>query len=113
MNENEIIEQEQQIEEVINETSDEIMGQIAIQEELKRIEVQNNPTSTLPKEVKNSEDYKNAINIAHTIGNCVQIMLGYGLDYNNSVAIASNIIQNKVELEKVKKQTVVVDNQTL
>lgn len=110
MNENEVLEQEQL---GVDETSEETMGQIAIQEELKRIEVQDEPKSKLPEEVKESEIYKESISIAHTIGSCVQILLGYGIDYNNAVAISNNLNQNKVELEKVKKQSVVVDNQTL
>lgn len=81
---------------------EEALNYLAYLEEEKRIELQNNPTSKASKETKNSEFYKNSIVIAETVGEVFQKLLGYGIDYNNSIILASNIMTNDVNLKLTK-----------
>lgn len=105
----------QEIENEQNEyvdSSEEIMGQIAVQEELKRIDIQENPISKVSKETKNSSFYKDSIIIAETIGDVFQKLLGFGVDYNNALALASNLATNDANLKIAKiQQTIQEQNQ--
>ena len=85
---------------------EEALNYLAYLEEEKRIELQNNPTSKVSKETKNSEFYKNSIVIAETVGEVFQKLLGYGIDSNNSIILASNIMTNDVNLKLTKLQEV-------
>ena len=85
---------------------EEALNYLAYLEEEKRIELQDNPTSKTSKETKNSEFYKNSIVIAETIGEVFQKLLGYGVDYNNSIILASNIMANDANLKLTKLQEV-------
>lgn len=86
--------------------SEEIMGQIAVQEELKRIDIQDKPNSKVPKEIKNGKLYSEILEQGYAIGECFQLLLNYGIDYSNAVAISSNIMTGKTnfETEKVRFQ---------
>lgn len=104
-------EDELEVEECMN-NSEEIMGQIAVQEELKRIDIQENPISKVSKETKNSSFYKDSIIIAETIGDVFQKLLGFGVDYNNALALASNLATNDANLKIAKiQQTIQEQNQ--
>ena len=85
---------------------EEALNYLAYLEEEKRIELQDNPTSKTSKETKNSEFYKNSIVIAETIGEVFQKLLGYGVDYNNAIVLASNIMTNDANLKLTKLQEV-------
>ena len=85
---------------------EEALNYLAYLEEEKRIELQDNPTSKISKETKNSEFYKNSIVIAETVGEVFQKLLGYGVDYNNSIILASNIMANDANLKLTKLQEV-------
>lgn len=103
VNENELNQEEQES----YSDSEEIMGQIAVQEELKRIDIQESPKSKTSKETKNSDFYKESMETIETVGDAFQKLLGYGLDYNNALAIASNLITNDVNLKLTKLQQVI------
>lgn len=85
---------------------EEALNYLAYLEEEKRIELQDNPTSKVSKETKNSEFYKNSIVIAETVGEVFQKLLGYGIDFNNSIILASNIMANDINLKLTKLQEV-------
>lgn len=85
---------------------EEALNYLAYLEEEKRIELQDNPTSKTSKETKNSEFYKNSIVIAETVGEVLQKLLGYGVDYNNAIVLASNIMTNDANLKLTKLQEV-------
>lgn len=103
VNENELNKEEQ---EYVSD-SEEVMGQIAVQEELKRIDIQDNPISKISKETKISDFYKDSMIMAETVGEVFQKLLGYGLDYNNSLAIASGLVQNDAGLKQLKLQATI------
>lgn len=90
--------------------SEEQMGFIAVQEELKRIEIQEKPTSKVSKETKNSDFYKESIIITETVGEVFQKLLGFGIDYNNSLAIASGLVQNDAGIKQLKLQATIQEN---
>ena len=85
---------------------EEALNYLTYLEEEKRIELQDNPTSKTSKETKNSEFYKNSITIAETVGEVLQKLLGYGVDYNNAIVLASNIMTNDANLKLTKLQEV-------
>ena len=85
---------------------EEALNYLTYLEEEKRIELQDNPTSKTSKETKNSEFYKNSITIAETVGEVFQKLLGYGVDYNNAIVLASNIMTNDANLKLTKLQEV-------
>ena len=85
---------------------EEALNYLAYLEEEKRIELQDNPTSKTSKETKNSEFYKNSMIIAETVGEVLQKLLGYGVDYNNAIVLASNIMTNDANLKLTKLQEV-------
>jgi hypothetical protein len=86
------------------DSSEEIMGQIAVREELKRINIQDNPVSEVSQETLNSPFYKESIIFAETVGEVFQKLLGYGVDYNNAMAIASGLVQNDAGSKQLKIQ---------
>jgi hypothetical protein len=79
--------------------SEEQMGLIAVQEELKRIDIQENPKSKTSKETKSSSFYKDSMITIETIGEAFQKLLGYGVDYNNALALANNLATNDANLK--------------
>ena len=82
------------------------LNYLAYIEDEKRIELQDNQTSKTSKETKNSEFYKNSMIIAETVGEVLQKLLGYGVDYNNAIVLASNIMTNDANLKLTKLQEV-------
>ena len=105
--------QVEEIEEVEQEeyvdSSEEIMGQIAVQEELKRIDIQENPTSEVSEETLSSDFYKDSMITVETIGEAFLKLIGFGIDYNNSVSIANNVYQNAINERLTKIQQVQVE----
>jgi hypothetical protein len=115
---NEELNQIEEMEDGVNQeqeyvdSSEEIMGQIAVQEELKRIDIQESPTSKVGKETKNSTLYKESMEMIETIGDAFQKLLGFGIDYNNALAIASNLMTNDANMKQAHiQQTIVEQNQ--
>lgn len=94
-------------------SAEELINQIAAQEELKRIEIQDNPKSKASKELKSSKTYKELTDQAYIVGECLQILLGYGMDYSNAVAISSNLIQNKVNVDLAQVNVVNAEKQSI
>jgi hypothetical protein len=95
----------QEIENEQNEyvdSSEEIMGQIAVQEELKRIDIQDNPISEVSQITLESDFYKDSMTKAETIGAMFQKLIGFGLDYNNALSFANIILQNDATLKQQK-----------
>ena len=86
--------------------TDELMDVLAYNEELKRIDIQENPTTVTSENTKNSNFYKDSVIIAETVGEVFQKLIGYGIDYNNALAIASNIMTNDVNLKLAKLQDI-------
>lgn len=84
--------------------SEEVMGQIAVQEELKRIDIQDDPISETSEATKNSKFYKESMEIIETIGESFQKLLGYGVDYNNALAISSALMTNDSNIKIAKVQ---------
>lgn len=85
-------------------TAEEQAELIALQEEIDRIEVQHNPVSKASKETKNSNFYKESMVFAETVGEVFQKLLGFGVDYNNALAIASGLVQNDAGSKQLKIQ---------
>lgn len=91
---------------------EELMGQISVDEELKRIQIQNSPTSKTSKDTKNSNFYKESMMAVETIGETFQKLVGYGIDYNNAVSISNNIYQNHINERQINiQQSTQSDNQ--
>jgi hypothetical protein len=81
---------------------EEQMGLISVDEELKRIQIQDNPISEASEDTKNSNFYKESMMTIETVGEAFQRLLQYGVDYSNALAIASNLVQNDVTLKQQK-----------
>jgi len=86
--------------------SEEQMGLIAVDEELKRIQIQDNPKSEISEDVKNSDFYKDSMSYIDIIGAGFQKLIGYGIDYNNAVSISNNVYQNTINERLAKIQQV-------
>lgn len=84
--------------------SEEQMGLLAVDEEIKRIKIQENPISSVSEETKNSSFYKESMIFAETVGEVFQKLIGYGIDYNNSMVIASGLVQNDAGTKQLKIQ---------
>ena len=82
------------------------MDLLSLQEEIKRIEIQENPTSMLSLETKKSELYKKSMEKVETIGAMFQTLTGFGLDYNNALGIATSIIKDEQEMKLAKIATI-------
>lgn len=104
VNENELNQVEEMEEEYIG--SEEQMGLIAVDEELKRIKIQESPTSEISEETKNSKFYKESMIAMETVGSAFQKLLGYGIDYNNALALANNLVTNDVNVKIANVQQV-------
>lgn len=86
--------------------ADEQAEWIALQEEIDRIEIQHNPISKVSQDTLDSPFYKESIIFAETVGEVFQKLLGYGVDYNNAMAIASGLVQNDAGAKQLKIQQV-------
>ena len=93
--------------------SEEAMGQIAVQQELERWELQNDPISELSEGTADSKFFKESIIYAETIGTAFQTLLGYGIDYQNAISIANNMMINDQNLKQTKVQSIQVQTQQL
>lgn len=109
---NEELNQEQELMEEEYIGSEEQMGLIAVDEELKRIQIQDNPKSEVSEETKNSIFYQESMIIVETVGDAFQKLIGFGVDYNNALAIASALMTNDANVKQAKaQQTIVEQNQ--
>ena len=106
---NEELNQEQELMEEEYIGSEEQMGLIAVDEELKRIQIQDNPKSEVSEETKNSTFYQESMTYIDIIGSGFQKLTGYGIDYNNAVSIANNVYQNAINERLAKIQQVQVE----
>ena len=79
---------------------------VALKEELKRIEVQENPISVVTAETQETEFYKTAMIKAETLGAMFQTLVGFGVDYNNALSLSANIIKDDQELKLAKVATI-------
>ena len=93
--------------------AEELLGQIAVQQEMERWELQNNPVNKLSEETSNSDFFKESIIYAETLGTVFQTLLGYGFDYQNAISIANNMMINDQNLKQTKVQSIQVQTQQL
>lgn len=108
---NEELNQEVEMEEAYSEVERQ-MQILGLNEEIDRMEIQHNPISKASKETKNSDFYKENMIITETIGEIFQKLLGYGIDYNNAMAVASGLVANDANLKQLELQsTIQVNNQ--
>ena len=109
MEDNKIEDEELQYEECNEEgyvDSEEAMGQIAVQQEIERWELQNDPITTLSEGTADSKFFKESIIYAETMGTAFQTLLGYGIDYQNAISIANNMMINDQNLKQTKVQSI-------
>src|SRR5574344_1289497 len=92
---------------------EELLGQIAVQQEIERWELQSNPVTELSEETSKSDFFKESIIYAETLGTVFQTLLGYGFDYQNAISIANNMMINDQNLKQTKIQSVQVQSQQL
>ena len=98
-------------EEYVSEVEEQL-EQLGLNEEIIRTELQHNPTSVTSEETKNSDFYKENMIITETVGEIFQKLLGYGIDYNNALAVASGLVANDSTLKQLELQsTIQVNNQ--
>jgi len=94
-------------------TSQDLFEAVALDEELKRIELQDNPISEVEDKYVDGDVYNKVLEKAYAIGESLQILLGYGVDYNNAIAISNSLVQNIDDCEKLKVLGVQVQTQQL
>ena len=93
--------------------SEEAMGQISVQQEIERWELQNNPISTLSEGTSNSKFFKESIIYAETMGTAFQTLLGYGIDYGNAISMVNNMMISDQNIRQAEKQSVQIQGQQL
>lgn len=93
--------------------AEELLGQIAVQQEMERWELQSNPVNKLSEGTSKSDFFKESIIYAETLGTVFQTLLGYGFDYQNAISIANNMMINDQNLKQTKVQSVQVQSQQL
>ena len=93
--------------------SEEAMGQIAVQQEIERWELQNDPITTLSEGTADSKFFKESIIYAETIGTAFQTLLGYGIDYQNAMSMVNNMMIKDQNLKQTEKQSVQIQGQQL
>ena len=93
--------------------SEEAMGQISVQQEIERWELQNNPISTLSEGTADSKFFKESIIYAETIGTAFQTLLGYGIDYQNAMSMVNNMMISDQNIRQAEKQSVQIQGQQL
>ena len=108
--------EENKLDEEIQEEYDdaeELLGQIAVQQEIERWDLQSNPVNKLSEGTSNSDFFKESIVYAETLGTVFQTLLGYGFDYQNAISIANNMMINDQNLKQTKVQSIQVQTQQL
>src|SRR5574344_267333 len=103
----------EEIQEEEYDDTEELLGQIAVQQEMERWELQSNPVTELSEETSKSDFFKESIIYAETLGTVFQTLLGYGFDYQNAISIANNMMVNDQNLKQTKIQSVQVQTQQL
>ena len=116
MEDNKIEDEELQCEECNEEgyvDSEEAMGQIAVQQEIERWELQNDPISELSEGTADSKFFKESIIYAETMGTAFQTLLGYGIDYQNAMSMVNNMMISDQNIRQAEKQSVQIQSQQL
>lgn len=117
MNENIIQEQENtegyEEEITMDMQSEQILGHLRVEQEMKRMDIEENPTSKIPDSLKKDDLFKELSGQAYILGECFQILMGYGIDYANSVNLSSIILQNKINVDTAKIQQIQIQQQQL
>ena len=103
----------EEIQEEEYDDAEELLGQIAVQQEMERWELQNKPVNKLSEETSNSDFFKESIVYAETLGTVFQTLLGYGFDYQNAISIANNMMVNDQNLKQTKVQSVQIQSQQI
>ena len=93
--------------------AEELLGQIAVQQELERWELQNNPISTLSEGTADSKFFKESIIYAETMGTAFQTLLGYGIDYQNAISMVNNMMISDQNIRQAEKQSVQIQSQQI
>lgn len=93
--------------------AEELLGQIAVQQEMERWELQNNPISTLSEGTSNSKFFKESIIYAETMGTAFQTLLGYGIDYGNAISMVNNMMISDQNIRQAEKQSVQIQSQQI
>ena len=101
-----------EIEEICGD-AEELLGQIAVQQEMERWETQNKPYSETSEETKNSNFYKQSMTYAETIGEVLQVLLGYGIDYQNALSLANNLIVSDQNIQQAKVNNIQIQSQQI
>ena len=102
----------EEIQEEYDDT-EELLGQIAVQQEMERWELQNNPISTLSEGTADSKFFKESIIYAETLGTVFQTLLGYGFDYQNAMSMVNNMMISDQNIRQAEKQSVQIQGQQL
>ena len=102
----------EEIQEEYDDT-EELLGQIAVQQEMERWELQNNPISKLNEETSDSKFFKESIIYAETMGTAFQTLLGYGIDYQNAMSMVNNMMISDQNIRQAEKQSVQIQGQQL
>ena len=102
----------EEIQEEYDDT-EELLGQIAVQQEMERWELQNNPISTLSEGTADSKFFKESIIYAETMGTAFQTLLGYGIDYQNAMSMVNNMMISDQNIRQAEKQSVQIQGQQL
>ena len=102
----------EEIQEEYDDT-EELLGQIAVQQEMERWELQNNPISTLSEGTADSQFFKESIIYAETMGTAFQTLLGYGIDYQNAISMVNNMMISDQNIRQAEKQSVQIQGQQL
>ena len=102
----------EEIQEEYDDT-EELLGQIAVQQEMERWELQNNPISTLSEGTADSKFFKESIIYAETMGTAFQTLLGYGIDYQNAISMVNNMMISDQNIRQAEKQSVQIQSQQI
>lgn len=93
--------------------AEELLGQIAVQQEMERWELQNNPIATLSEGTADSKFFKESIIYAETMGTAFQTLLGYGIDYQNAISMVNNMMISDQNIRQAEKQSVQIQSQQI
>ena len=102
----------EEIQEEYDDT-EELLGQIAVQQEMERWELQSNPVDKLSEETSKSDFFKESIIYAETMGTAFQTLLGYGIDYQNAISMVNNMMISDQNIRQAEKQSVQIQGQQL
>ena len=93
--------------------AEELLGQIAVQQEMERWELQSNPVTELSEETSKSDFFKESVIYAETLGTAFQTLLGYGIDYGNAISIVNNMMISNQNIRQAEKQNIQIQSQQI